>query len=168
MTKLTIGTITKPQGIVGEVKVAPLTDDPARFRELSKVYLDGVRYQVIGARVTQAGVFLSLQGIGDRNAAELLRGKAVQIDREDAIVPPEGRYLIADLLGCDVYVDGELIGEMADVLQYGSADIYVIKTNGGKRAMIPAIERILMEIDVRKRRVELDRKAFEDLAVYED
>lgn len=168
MTKITIGTITKPQGIGGEVKVAPLTDDPARFKKLTKVYLDGAIYRVIGARVSHAGVFLSLEGVADRNAAESLRGKAVQIDRSEAIKPPAGRYLIADLLECGVYIDGEEVGRMEDVLQYGSADVYVVKMNDGRRAMIPSIERVLPSIDIAAKKVCVDRQAFEDLAVYEN
>ena len=61
----------------------------------------------------------------------------------------------------------EKIGSLVDVLQYGSADVYVIFTAKGK-VMIPAIERLVKEIDVQNKKIVLDGQAFEDLAVYEE
>ena len=38
---LTIGEITKPHGVKGEVKVFPLTDDINRFKKLKRVFIEG-------------------------------------------------------------------------------------------------------------------------------
>ena len=38
-----IGLITKPHGIKGELRVTPLTDDPARFKRLKTVIVDAAR-----------------------------------------------------------------------------------------------------------------------------
>ena len=74
---LLLGEVVRPQGIHGEVKLRHYTDDPERFLELKTVYRerDG-RYEPIGitgARVREDDVFLMLEGVRDRNAAEALR-----------------------------------------------------------------------------------------------
>lgn len=167
MGRIVVGTIAKPQGVRGEVKISPLTDDAARFTRLKRAYISGVMYDVQSSKVLPNGVFVKFKGIDDRNAAELLRDKEVEIDREDAVKLPEGRYFIVDVIGSEVFAGGEKIGKLVDVLQYGAADVYVLSTAKG-RAMIPAIDRILVEVDVADKKIILDREAFDDLAVYEE
>ncbi len=168
MEKIVVGNIAKPQGIRGEVKVTPLTDDPQRFAKLKSVFIDDKRYNVKGARVSQNGVFLSLENIDDRNTAELLRGKDIVIERNQAVKLPQDSYFIVDIIGCKVMADEQTIGKVIDVLQYGSADIYVIKTEDKKRAMIPSIKSLILDTDIVNKTIIVDKKVFDDLVVYED
>ena len=167
MDRLTIGYISKAQGVKGEVKISPLTDDAGRFKKLKSVYLDGKAYAVKGVRILPNGIFMTFEGIDDRNAAELLRDKEIEVERKDAVSLPKDRYFIVDVVGCEVYADDEKIGKLIDVLQYGAADVYVISTPKGK-AMIPAIERIIKQVDVENKKILLDKEAWDDLAVYEE
>ena len=77
---LLLGEVVRPQGIHGEVKLRHYTDDPERFLDLTIVYREREgRYEpigVLGARVREDDVFLMLEGVADRNAAEALRGKS--------------------------------------------------------------------------------------------
>lgn len=167
MDRLTVGYISKAQGVKGEVKISPLTDDAERFKKLKTVYLDGKAYAVKSVRILPNGIFIAFEGIDDRNGAELLRNKEIQVERKDAVSLPKDRYFIVDVVGCEVYADDEKLGKLTDVLQYGSADVYVISTPKG-RAMIPAIERIIKQVDVAGKRILLDREAWNDLVVYEE
>ena len=167
MDRLTIGYISKAQGVKGEVKISPLTDDESRFKKLKSVYLDGKVYAVKGVRILPNGIFMTFEGIDDRNGAELLKNKEIQVERKDAVSLPKDRYFIVDVVGCEVYADDEKLGKLKDVLQYGSADVYVISTPKGN-AMIPAIERIIKQVDVKNKKILLDKDAWNDLAVYEE
>ncbi|MDE6870020.1 MAG: ribosome maturation factor RimM, partial [Clostridia bacterium] len=137
-----------------------------RFKKLKSVYLDGNSYAVKSVRILPNGIFMALEGIDDRNSAELLRNEEIQIDRKDAVNLPKDRYFIVDVVGCEVFADDEKIGKLIDVLQYGSADVYVISTPKGK-AMIPAIERIIKQVDVDSKRILLDKDAWADLVVFD-
>ena len=108
MNYITVGVVARPQGIKGEVKIAPLTDDNARFHSLSRVHIDGKDYDVTGCKVNPAGVFLSFAGITDRNAAELLRGKRVLIDRSDAVRLDDDRHFIVDIIGSELTDGGKV------------------------------------------------------------
>lgn len=167
MDRLTIGNISKAQGIKGEVKIAPLTDDVSRFKKLKSVYLDGEVYKVKSVKILPSGIFIAFEGIDDRNGAELLRNKEIQIERKDAVDLPKDRYFIVDIIGCQVYTDDEKVGKLKDVLQYGSADVYVISTSKGN-AMIPAIERIIKQVDVENKKIILDKDAWNDLVVFDE
>ncbi|MGN0771686.1 MAG: ribosome maturation factor RimM [Christensenellales bacterium] len=168
MDKITIGTISRPQGIRGELKVYPLTDDLLRFKKLTSVYVADKKYGVKSVRVSAKDVFLTLEGIDDRNMAEQLRNADVKVDRKDAVQLPDDRYFIVDIIGCDVMTDGEKIGKIKDVLQYGSADVYVIDCVDGRESMIPAIDRMIKSVDVQAKKIVVDKQAYKDLALYED
>ena len=57
---LKIGLIVKPQGIKGEVKIQPLTDDINRFKKLKEVIIDDKNYRVLKATIGGGTVFLSV------------------------------------------------------------------------------------------------------------
>ncbi len=169
---LCIGTITKPQGIRGEVKILPLTDDVSRFLDLEKVFFeDGenmVGRNVESARVDASFAYIKLEGVQDMNAAELLRGLSIYVDRMNAVKLPKGRWFIADLIGCRVVTDaGENIGVLKDVLQAGGNDVYVVKGKKGN-LMFPAIKALLKKVDIEGGIIQVDGKMLLEVAVHED
>ncbi len=161
---LTIGLIVKPQGIRGEVKVKPYTDGAESFRGLKRVFLDGEERKVLSVRCGADAVYLGLKGVPDRNAAELLRGKELTIPREEAPDPGEGRYYIADLLGCEVYSDGgTLFGVLTDI-RHAATDIYTLDMEG-KEVLFPAVKGVITDIDLSAKRITVDEKRFREVAV---
>ena len=85
MERLVIGEVLKPQGIRGELKVKAYTDAPEDIKKFGVVYIDGVEYKILSFRTDGSGAaYLGLRGIPDRNAAELMRGKRLEGDRDDA------------------------------------------------------------------------------------
>ena len=71
---LEVGKIVNTHGIKGEVKVIPLTDDPARFQNLKKVYIDKKgtleSVEIEAVKYQKTTVILKLKGINDLTAAE--------------------------------------------------------------------------------------------------
>ena len=89
--RITVGHVLKPQGIRGEVKIKPCLDDGAMLLDLETVYVGGKPMRILGGRADSEAVYVSLKGVADRNAAETLRGAAVEADREDLPLE-EGRH----------------------------------------------------------------------------
>lgn len=167
-----IGIIAKPQGIRGEIKINSLTEQLERFLDLKEVFLEDkgqyVKYNVKGTRLAGECAFLFLEKIYSRDDAEKLRGKYVCVDRANAIVLPEGRYFIFDIIGCDcVTLSGESLGEIVDVLQPGANDVYVVKGEKGE-ILIPAVKAFVLDINVKTKKVTVNEKMLEEVAVYED
>ena len=59
--EIVIGTVARPRGISGELKITPITDDPHRFLSLKTVFVDGREYRVRSASVNPSGVFVALE-----------------------------------------------------------------------------------------------------------
>ncbi len=162
--KIVIGEVLKPQGIRGEVKIKVLLDDISDINAFRKVFIGGAEYKVLSARSDASAAYLSLSGIADRNAAELLRGKEVEALRSDAPALEEGRYYIVDVIGCAVVTEaGERLGEIADVLS-AHTDIYVLR-DGEKEQMFPAAEGVVTDVDTEKGVIRVNKARFLQVAV---
>lgn len=145
---LVCGKIIKPQGLHGEVKVQPLTDDPQRFLSLKQAFLqqsDGYRaVAVVSVRLHEAFVYLQLQGITSRDQAEQLRGQYLWVDRANAAPLPQGRYYIVDIIGAQLLDEnGQSHGHVKEIIQTGATDVYVIE-QGKKQWMMPALKSIIL------------------------
>lgn len=169
---LLIGEIVKPQGVQGQVKVKPYTDDPQRFFDLETVYVlkDGayVPRGVSCQRVHEGMVYLSLEGALSREAAEALRGEKLYVDRAHAVPLTEGEVFICDLIGCEaVDRQGRPLGRVKDVLQSGPTDVYVFDTPRGEM-MMPALKAAIPQVDVTARRVVINEDMLDEVALFAD
>lgn len=161
---LTVGVVLKPQGIRGELKVKPYTDAAEDFAAFRRVFLDGEEYKVLSVRTGGGAVFLGLRGVADRNAAELLRGKEVVIPRSEAPEPEEGRYYVADLLGCDIVTEGgKVLGKLKDVRQ-ASTDVYTL-FDGSRDIFFPVADGVVVAVDVENGTITVNEKRFYEVAV---
>lgn len=161
MKRITIGQISKVRGIKGEMVVDPLTDDPERFSALEKVFLSKdekvIQVDVEKARVVfitknlKQRVLLKLKGVETPEEAKKLVGSFLEIEREDLIHLPEGRYFIFDIIGLKVITtDDKEIGTVKEVISLPANDVYVVQGNQ-KEYDIPAIKEIVKKIDLEKK-----------------
>ncbi|MDO5379045.1 MAG: ribosome maturation factor RimM [Clostridia bacterium] len=168
-----IGEIVKPQGIRGEVKLRAMTSDMSRYARLETVYfIEGGEYlprKVLKGRANGGFAYLLLEGVTDRNQAEALRGRGVYVDREHAIELSEDENFVCDLVGLTaVSTEGAVIGRLTDVLTPNSVcDVYVFDTPRGEM-MMPALRRVVREVDVEAGCIVLDEAALAEVAVWQD
>ena len=166
--KLTIGEIVKAQGIKGEVKIKPFSDDPAHFRSLAVVSVGGVPFKIRSVCVRGGFVYVLFDGVADRNDAEALVGRKIEIDRSQISEPAEGEYFVVDLIGCRVFLsDGENIGLLDNIENFGSADVFTVKS-ATRTVRFPFLKRLNLRFDAAERTVTIDRGAFAEVCCYED
>ena len=161
MKRITIGQISKVRGIKGEMVVDSLTDDPERFSALEKVFLSKdekvIQVDVEKARVVsitknlKQRVLLKLKGVETPEEAKKLVGSFLEIEREDLIHLPEGRYFIFDIIGLKVITtDDKEIGTVKEVISLPANDVYVVQRDQ-KEYDIPAIKEVIKKIDLEKK-----------------
>lgn len=143
---LDAGEIVGTHGVRGEIKLLPWADGPEFLRDFERFYLGGEALAVESRRVHKSMLLVKFQGVDSVEAAQKLRGRVVQIDREEAALA-EGAVFIADLIGLPVYAGGERLGALKEVLTLPANDVYVVE-GGGKRWMIPAVSEFLERVDV--------------------
>ena len=161
--------VLKPQGLKGELKLQPYTDDHERFYDLSHIYIKkGGAYEphdIQSARLYKQFAYLKITGIDSCEDAEALRGHFLYIDRESA-QKPEDSYFIADLIGMSVKAeDGSVYGTVKDVFNTGAADIYII--SGTASFMFPAAPGVISDIDEKNRIITVNSTKLKEVAVYD-
>ncbi len=164
MSELVVGTVLKPQGIRGEIKIKPFTDSAEVFEHFKRIFLDGTEYKILSVRAADGFVFAGLRGVPDRNAAELLRGMRVTVPREEAPELPVGSYYIADILGSAVVTEkGETLGTLKDVTN-AATDIYTLDM-GGRDVLFPVAKGVVLQVDPERKIITVDGKRFYEVAV---
>ena len=148
--KLCVGEITNTHGIRGEVKVIPLTDDVSAFDNIKKVSIDNKEYEIESYREHKSVLLVKFRGYDDINLVERLKGKFLEVDRNELEELQEGKYYICDIIGLKVIdnVLGEL-GTINDVQATGSNDIYIIEYNN-KPLCIPALVDVIEEVNIKE------------------
>ena len=154
--RLAIGVIVAPHGTRGEVRMQIWTHFPEHIQELKSVFLDEEERPRRLRHVRMSGglAVLSLHGISSREAADELRGTVVRIDREQANPLEEGEYYHFELIGLDVFTEaGERIGSLAEIIETGANDVYVVRDDDGKETLFPALRQVVPEIDLEGRKI---------------
>jgi 16S rRNA processing protein RimM len=150
---IAIGRIIKPVGLAGEVKVWPLTDFPERFQSLPQVRVttaEGDRaYQVSATRQVGPLVYLRFSGIDCVEQADPLRGGLIQIPEKERLPLPEGSYYQYEIVGLEVFTDeGKRLGQIGNILETGSNDVYVVRGEAGEEYYLPALATVVQKIDL--------------------
>lgn len=156
ITHFKIGQIVNTQGLKGEVRVYPLTDDINRFDELKYFYLGKEldKYEVERVRYKGNMVIMKIKGIDIIESAEKLKNKYIYVSREETRELEEGEFFIADIIGMEVFtVDNNYVGVLSEVLQYAANDVYVIKNDEDKEFLIPATMKFVPSIDINERKM---------------
>ncbi len=169
----TVGYVLKPQGLKGEVKVKPLTDTLDRFDEMNQVFLkeqDGLfkSVKILNRRYMKGWVILLLEGFNNKELVECLRGKSLWIPRSMAKPLAKDNYFIADLIGCKVEsTERKSLGVISEVIKTGSNDVFVV-SNEGHDILVPALKKIVIQVDIDLGRIVIDSNEFKELVYDED
>lgn len=144
-------------GVRGEVRVKSFTADPEAFRDYGPLFdAKGRRYVVKTARpVKDDMMVVAFEGIADRTAAETLTRTQLFVDR--AALPEtedEDEFYHADLLGlAAVTADGETIGTIVAVPNFGSDDLLEVARPGRPSVYIPFTKAVVPTVDLAARQV---------------
>ena len=137
------GEIVTTHGVKGEVKVLPWVDSPDILCEFDRCRIDGREYDMESVRIQKTCNLVKLKGVDTMEAAQALRGKTVELYREDI---DDEVIFAAELIGVEVFCDGELLGKITDVLDYPGNSVYVAK--GEHEYMIPAVKQFVLSTDL--------------------
>jgi len=151
--RLIIGRVAAAHGPGGDFRMAILSSHPEHLASLRAVYLGDDpeprrlrSAQLRGQDVKEA--ILRVDGLQTAEEAAAHRGQLVRIDRAAALPLPEGEYYHYQLLGLDVVdLDGNHLGRLAQIIETGANDVYVVRGPGGE-LLLPAIGEVIREVDV--------------------
>ena len=144
------GEIVSIHGLRGDIKVLPWGDSPETLSEFDRCRIDGVEYIIESCRVQKTCNLVKLTGIDTMEAAQAMRGKVIELYREDI----DDEVIFADeLLDVEVFCEGKLIGKIVDVLDYPGNMVYVVR--GEHEYMIPAVKAFVLSTDLQKNEMQV-------------
>ncbi len=146
---VTLAVITGAHGVTGEVRLKLFGEGPDSLKRY-KSFAAGERSLTLKQiRPGNHGAIARFAEIPDRNAADAMRGTELSIDRDQLPPLEEGEYYHADLIGliCET-PDGQLIGTVVAVENFGAGDIIEIEKPDGKRFMVPLRAEAVPEWDM--------------------
>ena len=144
------GEIVTTHGVRGEVKVLCWLDDPEMLCEFDRCRIAGKDFTMEQVRVQKTCNLVKLSGIDTMEAAQAMRGKIIELYREDI---DDEVIFAAELIGVEVFCDGNSIGKIKDVLDYPGNSVYVVK--GEHEYMIPAVKQFILSTDVDGNRMDV-------------
>lgn len=146
-----VGRFGAPQGVRGEIRIKSYTADPLSVGDYGPLSDEtGARkFEVERLRpLKEDMVVAKVKGLSDRDAAGALTGVSLFVAREKLPAPDEDEFYIADLVGlAAVSPEGETIGVVKNVLNFGAGDILEIAPATGETLMLPFTKEVAPSID---------------------
>lgn len=112
--------------------------------------------RIEGGQIQGKGVVLKFEGVDDRDAAVLLKGSEIAVDRGQLQRLPEGEYYWVDLIGLEVVnLEGVKFGRVDRLFETGSNDVLVVR--GERERLVPWIRGdVVKDVDLVSGRITVD------------
>ncbi len=134
---VTLAVIIGAHGVTGEVRLKLFCDSVDSLKA-HKSYNSGA-LTLTSVRAHKAGALARFTEIADRNAAEALRGTELTVPRSALPDLADDEFYYEDMIGLPCVTDnGEAVGAICAVYDFGAGDIFEIAKPDGKKFMVPA------------------------------
>ena len=155
------GEIVTTHGVRGEVKVLSWLDSPEMLCEFDRCRISGREYAMDAVRVQKTCNLVKLRGVDTMEDAQKLRGKTMELYREDI---SDELIFASELVDVEVYADGTCIGKIKEVLDYPGNSVYVVQ--GEREYLIPAVKEFILSTDLERNQMQV--KLLKGMASDED
>jgi 16S rRNA processing protein RimM len=157
MTKdILLAAVIGAQGLKGAVRVKTFTADPDALGAYGALHdASGKRYEIAAFRVSKPGeAVMSFAGIGDRNAAEALKGTELFVARAALPQTGEDEFYHADLIGLEAFdSEGRRVGTISAIHNFGAGDVIAIHRADGDEVLLAFSRETVPQIDIEGGRV---------------
>ena len=157
--RVSIAHIKRTKGVKGWVRAELLTPNLDRFSSIDSVLvqkqdLDDRSFFLESWQREQSTVLLKFVGVDSpEHASESLVKGYVTVSRKEVPKPPSGVHYVFDIVGCNVEkTDGEVLGQVNDVMSLPSNDVYIIDGSRGE-ILVPAVSNVVLDINTTERRI---------------
>ena len=146
-----VGRVAGAFGIKGEVRITSFTSEPLALVDYKTLLgEDGAPVlTVLSGRVAKGGVVVRTADITTRDEAEAARGLKLFIPRALLPEPDEDEFYVTDLVGLEVVgLEGELIGKVRSVRDFGAGDLLEVAPPHGESWWLPFTRDAVPEVQM--------------------
>lgn len=151
---LVIAFLRRPHGVQGEIIMDPHTDFPERITAGRKVFL-GEKHEAAmfeSVRAHGNGMLVKLRGFDTPESVGRFRNQWVYVKAKDLPPLPQGLHYKYEFVGLEVVDDhGNALGKLAEILETGANDVYVVRDDAGREILLPAIPSVILNVDMEQR-----------------
>jgi 16S rRNA processing protein RimM len=155
-----VARIGAAHGVRGAVKLWTFTEDPFAVRRYGPLLSKDGKRQLEIAQVREARDHLvaTFKGVATRDEAERLNGIELYVPREKLPATADDEYYHTDLIGLSaVTTDGEPLGRVLAIHNFGAGDIIEIAPLKGPTMLLPFSNAVVPEVDLPGGRVVIAR-----------
>lgn len=144
-----VGVIASAHGIRGQVKLRSLTENPKDLLTYSPLTdAKGARVFVFTCEgIKDDSLIVSIEGVADRNAAELLKNIGIYAPANLLPEKEDGMWYYSELVGMQAQTsDGKPYGKIIGVHNFGAGDILEFTLADGSNEMLPFKEGFIGDV----------------------
>jgi 16S rRNA processing protein RimM len=159
-----VGKFSRTQGLKGNLKILLKTKGSKSLARARKIYLEKAKgqfesYDISELSMGHSFVLVKLDKVTGLEDSSRLVGQEVFIKSEDLPELGEGEYYHYQILGCGVYTEkGDYLGTVSEIFSTGANDIYRVTQDQGKEYLIPAVNSVLISVDLKEKKITIDSK----------
>lgn len=152
-----VGKLHRPHGVRGEMRMSIWTEFPERLQPQKLVYV-GKTYESFHIKKLRGegkDSLISFTEFDNREDAGKLRNQVVFVRTTDLpSLPDDGLYL-HQLLGLQVISDDDdtLLGTVAEIIETGANDVFLVRREGERDILIPDIDTVVLNINLTERKI---------------
>jgi len=148
--RVCVGVILGAHGLKGAVRIKSFTERPVDVAAYGAVEDEagGRRFRLRLVGEAKGAVMAQIEGIGERDAAEALKGQKLYVAKANLPVPGEEEFYCSDLVGLmATLADGTPMGTVKEVFDFGGGDVIeIVGPNGA--VMLPFTKAVVPVVDV--------------------
>lgn len=152
-----LGNVVKAHGLRGEVSIRLDTDQPEAYEGMESVFIDMdgklVPFFVESMVVRNDRAITAFEGVEHVDEAKLLVGKKLYLPLSFLPSLPDGKYYYHDLVGCELFDEGQLIGKVQEVYEMPTNFLMSV-INNGTEVLVPIEDEILVKVDIGAKRID--------------
>ncbi len=154
------GQLKSSHGIHGEIKVHSYSEEFAHLQKLVHVVLrdkDGHERtaEIEYSKISGKELLMKFKGIDSPEAVKALSGYEIWVPRNEASKLRKGEYYVADLVGCSMVSEGNVLGQVTSAFDGPQALLLEVLAQDGKQYFVPFMEQYVGTVDLEKRTMEL-------------
>lgn len=161
MRLLKVARIINTHGLNGDLIIQVTTDSPEIFDDMRYMMLAKggdvkASLEIEHMQDYKGNILVGLAGVADIDEALRYRGMDIVVP-EDMLPAEEDAVYWHEMAGCPVFdKEGEKIGELADYMEAGGADVFRIKCADGYYLISNNKDHVL-EINIKDKKLVVDR-----------
>ena len=150
-----IGSIVKPHGLKGELKLKLHAPESNLILNIDKIYVDNQIFKIDYSKKVSNGILLKFVSKNTRNSTEDLIGKKLFVNKDIIPLAPKGENYYFELIGSKVVYNNVEIGTLIEIVETKANNIYVVKELNGNEILIPKTKSFIKKFNKDKKILEV-------------